>query len=525
MEERVASIGDLADGQMMKVTVGGEDALLARVEGRLYATAARCPHWGGPLPQGLLSGPRLLCPWHKATFDVRDGSLLEPPAMDSVASYAVRVAGDDVYVERPENEGASEGASGADVTSDSRLFAIIGGGAAAAAAAETLRHEGYCGRIVMISPETRVPYDRPNLSKDYMAGEVGPDMLPLRAPDFYAQSGIERVAARVTRLDVHSRRLELTDGDLLEPDAVLVASGAEPRRLPVPGGDLPGVFTLRTPEDADAILAAAGDGRKVVVVGTSFIGMEVAASLARRDLDVTVVGLEAAPFAGTLGETVGRMLQALHEEHGNRFVLGNGVASFSGAGAVSRVVLENGDELEADLVVIGVGVQPVTDFVSGLEADDDGGLAVDDRLRLADGVWAAGDVARYRDAHTGRSVRIEHWRLAEQHGRSAAADMAGHGRPFTGVPFFWTKHFDLSLGHAGVTHAGIEPLVFGDLARRKFTALYAEDDELLAACGTQQNELGAFMELMAADALPPLSDVRDRDAPGLEALLGELTLT
>jgi len=521
MEERVASTRDLADGQMTTVLVGGKKVLMARVDGRFYATAARCPHWGGPLPEGTLHGPRLLCPLHKATFDVRNGDLLEPPALDGIAAFRVRVAGDDVYVDRSEEprRGRTMPMYACDLDADAREFVIIGAGAAAAAAAEALRQECFVGRILLISPEDRWPYDRPNLSKDFLAGELEVKWLPLRSPEFYEEHTIERLVGRVTRLDVASHTITLDDGTSLTPDAVLVASGARPRRLDVPGAGLPGVFTLRSQEDAEKLAAAAAGARRAVVIGASFIGMEAAASLVRRGLEVTVVGHEATPFARLLGEDVGRVVQARHAEHGTRFALGRGVVRFVGDSAIRAVKLDDGASLEADLVVVGVGVRPETDFVAGVELDRDGGLPVDEQLSVAPGVWAAGDVARYREPHTGRHMRIEHWRLAEQQGRAAARAMAGRGEPFTGVPFFWTQHFDLELGYAGAGLGWEEVVVVGDLAAGDFTAFFAKADRLLAACGTQRDELGAFVELMRVGALPAVGDLRGLRKAALPRLL------
>jgi len=521
MEERVASTTDLADCQMMTVLVGGKKVLLAKVDGRFYATAARCPHWGGPLPEGTLHGPRLLCPWHKATFEVRNGDLLEPPALDGIAAFRVRVDGDDVYVDRSEEpkRGRTMPMYACDLDADTREFVIIGSGAAAAAAAEALRQECFLGRILLISPEDQWPYDRPNLSKDYLAGELEAKWLPLRSPEFYEEHTIERIVGRVTQLDVASRTITLDDGGTLTPDAVLIASGARPRRLDVPGAGLPGVFTLRSLGDAERLAAAAGGARRAVVVGASFIGMEAAASLVRRGLEVTVVGPQTTPFEGILGEEVGRVVQARHAEHGTRFALGRGVARFVGDSAIRAVELDDGVSLEADLVVVGVGVQPATDFVTGVELDDDGGLPVDEQLRVAPGVWAAGDVARYCEPHTSRDVRIEHWRLAEQQGRAAARAMAGRGEPFTGVPFFWTRHFDLELGYAGAGQGWEELLEVGDLGAGDFTAFYVAQDKLLAACGTQRDEIGAFVELMRVGALPTVSDLRGRQKADLPRLL------
>ncbi len=521
MEERVASTRDLADGQMTTVLVGGKKVLLAKVGGAFYATAARCPHWGGALPEGTLHEARLLCPLHKATFDVRSGDLIEPPALDGIAAFRVRVDGDDVYVDRSEEprRGRTMPMYACDPEAEPRLFAIVGGGAAAAAAAEALRQECFIGRILLISPEDHWPYDRPNLSKDFVAGELEAKWLPLRSPEFYEEHVIDRVVGRVTSLDVGTRAITLEDGTTMTPDGILIASGARPRRLNVSGADLPGVFTLRSWDDAEALVAALEDARRVVVVGASFIGMEVAASLRHRDLEVTVVGPEAVPFGAILGDDVGHVVQAHHEAHGTRFALGRGVAGFAGDVAVRAVQLDDGSSLDADVVVVGIGVQPITDFVTGVVRDADGGLTVDEQLRLAPGVWAAGDVARYREPHTGRDVRIEHWRLAEQHGRAAARSMAGRGVPFSAVPFFWTQHFDLELGYAGAGQGWEEVIVCGDLAARDFTAFYCARDQLLAACGTQRRELGAFMELMRAGRLPAAGALRGRPAADLTGLL------
>ncbi len=521
MEERVAGKGDLRDGQMTTVLVGGKKVLLAKVDGRFYATSARCPHWGGPLPEGTLNGPRLLCPWHKATYDVRRGDLLEPPSLDGIAAFRVRVEGEDVFVDRSEEprRGRTMPMYACDLAADARVVAVIGGGGGAAAAVEALRQECFIGRIVMISPEEEWPYDRPNLSKDFLAGELDAKWLPLRSPEFYDEHTIEHLVARVTELDVGTRRLTLEDGSTMTPDAVLIAGGARPRRLDVPGADLAGVFTLRSQADAVALGAAAAGARRAVVVGASFIGMEAAASLARRGLEVIVTGPESTPFERILGEDVGRVVQACHAEHGVRFALGRGVARFVGEGTVRAVELDDGTALDADLVVVGVGVRPATEFVRGVELDADGGLPVDERLRVAPGVWAAGDVARYREPHTGRDVRIEHWRLAEQHGRAAAADIAGRGGPFAGVPFFWTQHFDLELGYAGVGQGWSEVILTGEPEQRDFTAFYADGDRLVAACGTQRAEIGAFVELMREGRLPGPGDMRGRRRAGLAELL------
>jgi nitrite reductase/ring-hydroxylating ferredoxin subunit/thioredoxin reductase len=403
MEERVARTGDLSDGQMTTVVVDGKKTLLARVDGRFYATAVRCPHWGGDLPEGLLDGPRLLCPLHQSIFDVRSGALLEPPALDGLRTFLVRVDGDDVYVDRsaPAAAGAEAAPCVASPAAASPVFAVIGAGAAAQAAVETLREECFSGRLILISPEDRWPYDRPNLSKDYLAGKLEAAWLPLRPPKWYEDHAVERLVGRVAALDVAGRTLTLADGTTLTPDAVLIASGARPRALALPGADLGTIFMLRTWDDAERLASAAQAGRRVVVIGASFIGMEAAAALRQRGLEVTVVGPEKVPFEHVLGAPVGQVVKAEHDSNGTQFALGHGVARFLGDDVVQGVELDDGTRLDADLVVVGIGVQPVTEFVQGVERDRDGGLPVDGELRVAPGVWAAGDVARYPEPHTG----------------------------------------------------------------------------------------------------------------------------
>ena len=521
MEERVASTEELQDGQMKQVEVGGKKVLLAKVEGAYFATGARCPHYGGPLPEGTLHDGRVTCPWHQGTFDVRNGDLLEPPPLDAVPSFAVRVEGSDIYVDRPDDAKSQRPMPrcACDTARDARTFAILGGGAAAQAAVEALREEGFEGRILVITQEDRWPYDRPNLSKDYLAGEMKADWLPLRSPGFYEKHGVERVTGRITALDVPTRTVTLEDGTSLSPDAVLVATGASPRTLEVPGADLVGVFTLRSWDDCDAIIAALEGAANAVVVGASFIGMEVATSLLARGLSVTVVGPEAVPFARVLGEPLGRTIMDLHEKKGTQFRLGRSVTRFVGEGKVAAVELDDGATLPADVVVVGVGVVPNTAFVQGVARDADGGLSVDEELRLAPGVWAAGDVARYPEAHTGQRVRIEHWRLAQQHGRAAAASMAGRGRPFSGVPFFWTQQFTRAFDYVGAGQGFDDLIVCGDIEKRDFTALYAKGGKLVAACGTQSDETGAFAALMRVGRLPAPDAVRGKQRAGLRELL------
>ena len=404
------------------------------------AFAARCPHYGAPLADGLLHGQRLLCPWHQSMFEAAGGDLLQPPALQALPSYPVTVRDGEVLVDLPEDAPRTRTMPMAafDPDADPRTFVVVGEGAVAAAAVAAaavaaMREGGYQGRIVLVSAEDRWPYDRPNLSKDYLAGEAGEDWLALRPDGFYDEHGIERRHDTVTALDVATRRILLAGGGKLTPDAVLIASGAAPRRLDVPGTGLDGVLALRSRDDCDRLLERIATAAHIVVAGASFIGMEAAASLVHRGADVTVVAPEAVPFATTLGPA-GAAVHAAHEAAGTRFRLGRRPVALHGEGSVRSVELDDGERLPADLVLAGIGVRPATAFVHGVKVHDDGGLGVDEQLRLAPGVWAGGDVARYPEAHVGEPVRIEHWRLAMQHGRAAGFAMAGAARRCSAKP-------------------------------------------------------------------------------------------
>lgn len=518
MEHRVAR-ADMRDGQMVEVSAGKRKLLVLCSGGEYRAFAARCPHYGAPLADGLLHGQRLLCPWHQSVFEAAGGDLLQPPALQALPSYPVTVRDGEVLVDLPDDAPQTRPMPMAafDPDADPRTFVVVGGGAVAAAAVAAMREGGYQGRIVLVSAEDRWPYDRPNLSKDYLAGQAGEDWLALRPDGFYDEHGIERRHDTVTALDVATRRMVLAGGGELAANAVLIASGAVPRRLDVPGADLDGVLALRSRDDCDRLRERAAAAAHIVVAGASFIGMEAAASLVHRGADVTVVAPEQVPFATTLGPA-GAAVRAAHEAAGTRFRLGRRPAALHGEGSVRSVELDDGERLPADLVLAGIGVRPATAFVQGVTAHDDGGLGVDEQLRLAPCVWAGGDVARYPEAHVGEPVRIEHWRLAMQHGRAAGFAMAGAGAAFDGVPFFWTQHGDLQLGFAGVGPGWTDTVVAGDVAGGDFTVYYCRGEQVRAACGTRDRELDAFAELMAAGRLPAASALR-REAVELVSLL------
>jgi len=524
-EAIVAQANDLQDGDMKQVKVGDTDVLLARVRGQYFATGAMCTHYGAPLVEGALSGTRVICPWHHACFNVTTGDLEEPCALDALPHYDVRRRGDDILVTVPtEATDRRELPPVAKTAQDGRVFVILGGGAAGEAALEELRREGFAGRIMLITREQRLPYDRINLSKDYLDGNAGEDALPLRPDAFYQEHAIELLREHdVQQVDAQGRVITFADGSTLRYDALLLASGSKPRTLSVPGSDLKNVFTLRSVEDADNIIAATKAITRAVVVGSSFIGMEAAASLTRRKVAVTVVAPDAVPFARTLGERIGKVFQGMHEEMGVTFRLPGKVVRIEGTDRVEAVILESGERIATDAVVVGVGVQPSVEYLRGIELQKDGSIAVDATLKVADSLFAAGDIATFPYKHTGENIRVEHWRVAEQHGRAAAHSMLGQNQPYEGVPFFWTAHFGQALHYSGSTKVWDDIIFWGDPEERgkpssegspsthKFIAFFVKNNKVVAVAGMNSDtETAAIEELMRTEKLPTPDGLRER---------------
>jgi len=521
----LANTSDLADGEMKEVSAGDTRILLARVGGEFHAVGAACPHYGAPLAEGALCGTRVVCPWHHACFDVTTGTLEEPPALDSLPRYDVRVEDGRVLARVPEEapDRVAPRMSRRD-PSDARVFVILGAGAAGYAAAQTLREDGFRGRVVVITREDRAPYDRPNLSKDYMQGHAEPAWMPLRPEEFYREHDIELLCEReVTRVDAAAKTITFYSGDTFSYDALLVATGGAPRRLNIPGSDLRNVCLLRGFSDADSIIETADRSKRCVVVGSSFIGMEAAASLRARGLDVTVVAPSREPFESVLGPEVGALFRRAHEAQGVKFKLGAVVYRFEGASDIEAVTLEGGERVETDMVVAGVGVYPATGFLEGVSLLEDGSVAVDAQMRAAEGLYAAGDIASFPDPRTGARARIEHWRVAQQQGRVAAHNMAGRPATFDGVPFFWTRQFDTGLLYVGHAQRWDEIIYAGDVAAQDFVAFYVKDGRALAAAGVNRDrDMAALEELFRLNLVPEAEELKG-GATDFPALLRALT--
>jgi NADPH-dependent 2,4-dienoyl-CoA reductase/sulfur reductase-like enzyme/nitrite reductase/ring-hydroxylating ferredoxin subunit len=455
--------------------VGDQDVVLVRAGTEIFAIDAHCSHYHGPLAEGLVAGETIRCPWHHACFDVRTGEATHAPAFNPLGVWKVERDGERIFV-REKRDQPKPRVKGP-VDAPGRIV-IVGGGAAGFAAAEMLRRQDYRGGVVMLSSETSPPVDRPNLSKDYLAGSAPEDWLPLRPDEFYADQGIDlKLKTEVLSIDPRARNVVLAGGETIPYDRLLLATGAEPVRLPIPGVDQPHVHLLRSLDDCRAIIASADGARRAVVIGASFIGLEVAASLRVRDIEVHVVGLEQRPMERVLGAEMGDFVRALHEEHGVIFHLGDTVTAIEG----KRATLKSGGVIEADVVVVGVGVKPRLSLAEKTGLAIDRGVKVNAYLETSvPGIFAAGDIARWPDPHSRENIRVEHWVVAQRQGQAAARNMLGHRKPFDDVPFFWSQHYDVPINYVGHAEKWDAIAVEGSIAAKDCLVRYISGGRVLA---------------------------------------------
>lgn len=469
--------GQLADGEKVLGHVGNDAVLLVRRGTAFFAIGALCTHYHGPLAEGLVVGETIRCPWHHASFNVRTGEAVQAPAFDALPCWPVEQRDGQVFV-RAKQRPVEQPKPGRATRDAPDQIVIVGGGAAGFATAEMLRRERYNGSIIMLSAEDAPPVDRPNLSKDYLAGTAPEAWMPLRPLSFYSDNAVDlRLTTRVAGIDARLHEVALTDGTTLPYDRLLLATGAEPVRLSIPGGDEPHVRTLRSLTDCRAIIERSKTARRVVVLGASFIGLEVAAALRTRNVEVHVVAPEKRPMERVLGAEMGGFIKSLHEEHGVVFHLGELATAIEG----THVRLKGGGTLEADLVVVGVGVRPRIDLAAKAGLAVDRGVVVNASLETsAPGIFAAGDIARWPDPHTGESIRVEHWVVAQRQGQSAALNMLGHRQPFTAVPYFWSQHYDVPINYIGHAEAWDELNIDGDIASKDCVLRFRREGRTLA---------------------------------------------
>jgi NADPH-dependent 2,4-dienoyl-CoA reductase/sulfur reductase-like enzyme/nitrite reductase/ring-hydroxylating ferredoxin subunit len=491
-------IQELTNG-MLQGRVGDEDVLLVTRDSEVFAIGAHCTHYHGPLAEGLLAGDTIRCPWHHACFSLRTGEAVRAPALDAVACWRVERVGDSIFVREKLPEPSPDAVSSDKERTWPNSVVIIGGGAAGLAAADMLRRQGYRRPVTMLTADDAAPYDRPNLSKDYLAGKAQPDWIPLRSSEFYADHHIDLVLnARVSTLDLATRTVRTEDGRSYGYGALLVATGADPVRLSAPGSDSSPVYYLRTFDDSNAIIEKAASVARALVVGASFIGLEVAASLRARGVSVDVVAPETRPMERILGPEVGRFVQTLHESNGVTFHLGRTVTRLDG----TRATLSDQTTLDADIVVVGIGVRPQVALAEHAHLDVDRGITVNEYLETsASGVFAAGDVARWPDPHSGERIRVEHWVVAERMGQTAARNILGASERFDAVPFFWSQHYDIVINYVGHAESWDKANIDGRLEDHDCTISYLRGGRTLAVATVfrDRKSLEAELEMEETD--------------------------
>ncbi|MGL5944217.1 MAG: FAD-dependent oxidoreductase [Waterburya sp.] len=529
-EIAVAKVDELQNGQMQQITVGDSQILLAKIDNKFYATGAFCTHYGAPLEKGILCGETIVCPWHNACFNAIAGQQQEPPGLNSLSTFPTRVEGEQVLVKLPDEipQQRTLLMSRSVPKVDNRIYVVLGAGAAGTAAVERLRQKGFQGRILLISAEEKLPYDRTKLSKKYLQGQVEEDSLPVRSCEFYEQHGIElRFGKAVTQVDAINKSITFEDGFRIEYDSLLLATGGKARKLDVRGSDLEGIYTIRQPEDANLVLNAVKNAKQALIIGSSFIGMEAAASLNQQGLKVTVVSPDDVPFKKILGDQLGKIFQKAHEQKGITFKFGTKATKFTGDGKVKSAVLDNGETIATDLVIVGIGVEPNTSYLEGIELNKkDHSIPVNEYLQTEiPDTYAAGDIARFPYAPVKDSTRIEHWRLAAQHGRIAAENMLNNGNSALTVdnivPFFWSEQYHLKLRYVGHAEQWHEIYIDGDLDLDKpeFLAFYLQNNRVMAVAGINRDrDIAAISELMRLQKMPNGITVKDKAIDWIQAI-------
>ncbi len=493
-------VRDLQDGKPVLGHLDGEDVIVTRKGDEFFAVSAFCTHYHGPLADGLVVNDTVRCPWHHACFSLRTGEALRAPALDALTCWQILKKDETVFIgEKLPQPLAKQSPSS--VTAAMPLSVVIaGGGAAGLAAADMLRREGYKGPVTLITADDSAPYDRPNLSKDYLAGTAPADWIPLRPIDFYEKRDINLLLnTKVTSLDTRNKKLHLDDGRVLDFGALLLATGAEPIKLKIEGATISNLLYLRTFADSKAIIARAAYAKHVVIIGASFIGLEVAAALRSRGIEIDVVALEQEPLERVMGPEVGRFIRSLHESHGVHFHLEQSVIRLEDR----KATLSGGQFLDADFVVAGAGVRPTISLAEQAGLSMDRGISVDSYLETSvPGIFAAGDIARWPDPHSGERIRVEHWVVAERQGQVAAKNILGRRERFEAVPFFWSQHYDVAINYLGHAENPDSIRIEGSLSSRDCIVYFNRDSRTLAvatiARDLQSLQIEAAMEARLA---------------------------
>ncbi|KAJ4480072.1 hypothetical protein J3R30DRAFT_3468054 [Lentinula aciculospora] len=516
---------ELRDGQMKEVAFDNGKVLVARLGDKIHATSAFCTHYGAPLAKGVLTADaRVVCPWHGACFNLCSGDIEDAPAPSPLHSFKAYATNGKIHVTAnpdftlKENMARPPKLSTAGFDAVGKGTVIIGGGSGAFQAIESLRENGYKFPITVVSREPHAPIDRTKLSKALITD--APKLQWKTAADLKIKYGVNlRVGVTVTSVELQDRRVILDDGkDNIVYDKLILAPGATPRKLPIPGVDLENVYTFRGIHDAKKVDNAATEGKRAVFIGSSFISMELVAALSKRKLaSIDVIGMEEYPFEVVLGKEVGAGLKKFHESQGVKFHMQTKVEKIvprEDNPSLAGSVVVNGKALPADFVIMGVGVAPATEFLksSGIELEKGGGIEVDEYLRVSklpanvEGVFAIGDVAIYPQA--GELVRIEHWNVAGNHGRAVGKTIAGQPQPFVKTPVFWSAQGQ-QLRYCGYGAGHDDVIIKGDTGEMKFIAYYVKQGKIIAVASMQNDPVvSAASELLRLGLMPSPEEIQ-----------------
>ncbi|XP_077318244.1 apoptosis-inducing factor 3 isoform X2 [Lithobates pipiens] len=484
VEASVCHVKDLENGQMREVDLGCGKALLIKQNGEYYAMGHKCPHYGAPLVKGVLSRGRVRCPWHGACFNIATGDIEDFPGLDGLPKFQVKIEKERVYIRASKQALQSQRRTKvmakcialSNYSTAITNILIIGAGPAGLVCAETLRQEGFSDRIVMCTSEKYLPYDRSKLSKSM---DSQAEQIFLRSKEFFHTYDIEVLTeTQVVSVDTKNKTVVFKDGFRMEYNKLLIATGSTPKTLKCKGKELDNVFTIRTPEDANRVVKLASN-RNVVIVGASFLGMEVAGYLCEKAHSVSVVELENIPFKKFLGEKVGLAIMKVFESNRVKFYMQTEVSELrEQEGKMKEVVLKSGKVLRADVCVIGIGASPTTCFLkqSGVTIDGKGYIPVNKMMQTnIPGVFAAGDVVTFPLAfRNNKKVNVPHWQMAHMQGRIAALNMLAQGTEINTIPYLWTAMFGKSIRYAGNGEGFDDVIIQGDIEELKFVAFYTK---------------------------------------------------
>lgn len=505
MKYKVGNTDTLKPNTMKNVEAGNQEILLIRnFEGNYYTIESKCTHVGGPLSEGILNKDRVYCPWHHACFNCKSGEMIEPPALDDLNSYNLSIENNELFVELDDEQLGKKITAMDENINESRTYIILGTGAVGLTAAVTLRKEGFQGKIIIISKDKNLPYDRTTLSKSFLEDPVDVEEIQLIDRDRFDDLDIEvKLNNEVVSVDILTKTLTLDSGKNISYDKLLIGTGGKPKEPYVPGNELKNIFTLRNVGDSAEIVNKANKESKCVILGSSFIALETASRLIEKNIEVTIVTKDKIPFENVFGEKLGQLFLDSHKKNGVKFILESGVKRFNGKNKVSSIELDNGTVVETELVIIGIGVEPATDFIRGLKNAEDGSILVDKYLQATKDVFVAGDIASFPDWRDGERIRIEHWRTAMQQGKTAALNMMDKNVKYNSIPFFWTRQAGLNVQYVGYTNKWDEVIIDGDTNSKEFLAYYLLNGKVRAVAGSgKSKEMAAIEELFRLNIMP-----------------------